>query len=100
MMSNPDFVNTLYYGDNLTVMRKFIKDESVDLIYLDPAFNSKADYNVLFKETSGEGSTAQIQILTIEQLLKGVKQSRPPTSSMFKEAPEIKHEKEMVQKKL
>jgi len=55
------FENTLYYGDNLAVMRKFIKDESVDLIYLDPPFNSKADYNVLFKEVTGEESTAQIQ---------------------------------------
>ena len=60
-MSNPDFMNTLYYGDNLPVMRKFIKDESVDLIYLDPPFNSQADYNILFKEVSGEESTAQIQ---------------------------------------
>jgi site-specific DNA-methyltransferase (adenine-specific) len=60
-MSNSDFVNTLFYGDNLPVMRKFIKDESIDLIYLDPPFNSKADYNVLFKEVTGEESTAQIQ---------------------------------------
>jgi site-specific DNA-methyltransferase (adenine-specific) len=60
-MSDSDFVNTLFYGDNLPVMRKFIKDESIDLIYLDPPFNSKADYNVLFKEVTGEESTAQIQ---------------------------------------
>jgi len=53
--------NTLYYGDNLEVLRKYIPNESVDLIYLDPPFNSKADYNVLFKETTGEQSTAQIQ---------------------------------------
>ncbi len=63
-MSNPDFVNTLYYGDNLAVMRKFIKDESIDLIYLDPPFNSQADYNILFKEASGEESAAQIQAFT------------------------------------
>ena len=60
-MSEPAFTNTLYYGDNLEVIRKYINDESVDLIYLDPPFNSKADYNVLFKEASGEESTAQIQ---------------------------------------
>jgi site-specific DNA-methyltransferase (adenine-specific) len=38
--------NQLYYGDNLTVLREHIKDESVDLIYLDPPFNSRQDYNV------------------------------------------------------
>ncbi len=53
-------MNTLYYGDNLTVLREHIADESVDLIYLDPPFNSKANYNVLYKEPSGESSAAQI----------------------------------------
>lgn len=53
--------NTLYYGDNLDILRKYIPDESVDLIYLDPPFNSKADYNILFKEKSGKASVAQIQ---------------------------------------
>jgi len=42
-------VNQLYYGDNLQVLREHIADESVDLIYLDPPFNSKRDYNLLFK---------------------------------------------------
>ena len=55
--------NTLYYGDNLEILRKYINDESVDLIYLDPPFNSKANYNVLFKDESGE-SKAQIQAFT------------------------------------
>ena len=44
--------NYLYYGDNLDVLRKHIKDSSVDLIYLDPPFNSQANYNILFKEAS------------------------------------------------
>ncbi|MBF0345540.1 MAG: site-specific DNA-methyltransferase [Nitrospirae bacterium] len=52
--------NILYYGDNLYVLDKYLKDESIDLIYLDPPFNSKADYNVLFKETAGESSEVQI----------------------------------------
>ncbi len=52
--------NQLYYGDNLTVLREYIKDESVDLIYLDPPFNSRQDYNVLFAEKSGERSASQI----------------------------------------
>src|SRR5271157_4081277 len=55
------FENTLYYGDNLEVLRKYIKEDTIDLIYLDPPFNSKADYNILFKETTGEQSSAQIQ---------------------------------------
>jgi len=43
--------NQLYYGDNLTVLREHINDESVDLIYLDPPFNSRQDYNVLVLPT-------------------------------------------------
>ncbi len=54
-------MNALYYGDNLDVMQRHIKDESVDLIYLDPPFNSKQDYNVLFAEKSGERAAAQIR---------------------------------------
>jgi len=50
---------TLYYGDNLEVMRQ-LPSEHVDLIYLDPPFNSNADYNVIFREQTGSGSGAQI----------------------------------------
>src|SRR5436309_2497067 len=53
--------NVLYYGDNLDVLRRHIADESVDLIYLDPPFNSNATYNVLFAEQDGSRSAAQIQ---------------------------------------
>jgi DNA modification methylase len=52
--------NCLYYGDNLTVLREHIKSESVDLIYLDPPFNSRQDYNVLFAEKDGTRSSSQI----------------------------------------
>ncbi len=52
--------NKLYFGDNLNILREYIQDESVDLIYLDPPFNSAANYNVLFQEASGEQSAAQI----------------------------------------
>jgi len=52
--------NTLYYGDNLAILREHIADESVDLIYLDPPFNSNRSYNVLFREESGQESQAQI----------------------------------------
>ena len=56
--------NSLYYGDNLQVLREHVPDESVDLVYLDPPFNSNASYNVLFKEKTGEESPAQIQAFT------------------------------------
>lgn len=54
-------VRQLYYGDNLIVLRRYIQDESVDLIYLDPPFNSARDYNILFREQSGEPAQAQIR---------------------------------------
>jgi len=52
--------NQLYYGDNYEVLQRYIKDESVDLIYLDPPFNSRQDYNVLFAEKDGSQSSSQI----------------------------------------
>jgi len=55
-----DEKNKLYFGDNLKILRDYVEDASVDLIYLDPPFNSQATYNVLFKEKSGEESAAQI----------------------------------------
>lgn len=53
--------NTLYFGDNLDILRRYVKDESVDLVYLDPPFNSNATYNVLFGGKGGAKSAAQIQ---------------------------------------
>jgi DNA modification methylase len=53
--------NTLYYGDNLKVLREHVADESVDLVYLDPPFNSNADYNVLFSEKDGTRAASQIK---------------------------------------
>ncbi len=53
--------NLLYYGDNLDVLRQHVKDESVDLVYLDPPFNSNATYSVLFGHADGTQSAAQIQ---------------------------------------
>ncbi len=55
-----DWKNKLYFGDNLKILREHVPDASVDLIYLDPPFNSNATYNVLFKEKTGEESAAQI----------------------------------------
>lgn len=55
--------NLLFYGDNLSVLRKEIADESVDLIYLDPPFNSSKDYNQIF---SNEGQIPRAQIIAFE----------------------------------
>ena len=61
-MTTTDWKNQLYFGDNIDILRSpaYLADSSVDLIYLDPPFNSKATYNVLFKERSGQRSAAQI----------------------------------------
>lgn len=60
MSSQPITENTLFYGDNFGILRDYIPDESIDLIYLDPPFNSNRSYNVLFKDESGSESEAQI----------------------------------------
>ncbi len=59
-MPKPLSQNTLFYGDNLPILREYIPDESIDLIYLDPPFNSNRSYNVLFKDESGQEAEAQI----------------------------------------
>lgn len=56
-----DAQNFLYYGDNLDVLRRYVKDETVDLVYLDPPFNSNANYNVLFSEQDGSRAAAQVK---------------------------------------
>jgi site-specific DNA-methyltransferase (adenine-specific) len=56
--------NVLYYGDNLDILRKYIPAESIDLVYLDPPFNSNRDYNVIFKENGARESEAQIRVFT------------------------------------
>jgi site-specific DNA-methyltransferase (adenine-specific) len=60
-MPRENLVNALYYGDNLDILREYIPTESVDLVYLDPPFNSNRNYNVLFKDESGIESESQIQ---------------------------------------
>lgn len=54
-------MNTLFFGDNLSVLREHIRDESVDLVYLDPPFNSAATYNVLFEDSAGDTAGAQVE---------------------------------------
>jgi site-specific DNA-methyltransferase (adenine-specific) len=60
MSPKPITENTLFYGDNLPILREYVPDESVDLIYLDPPFNSNRSYNVLFKDETGHDSESQI----------------------------------------
>ena len=59
--STTPWTNQLHFGDNLPILRDGIPDESVDLVYLDPPFNSNATYNVLFRENDSSESAAQIQ---------------------------------------
>jgi adenine specific DNA methylase Mod len=54
----------LYWGDNLDILRSYIRDQSVDLVYLDPPFNSNRNYNVLFREQGKAESEAQIEAFT------------------------------------
>jgi hypothetical protein len=72
--------NTLFYGDNLVVLRnrEHFPDQSIDLIYLDPPFNSNASYNVLFKGPSGKGSGAQIEAFEVTHGI-GVRRLRTPS---------------------
>src|SRR5512137_440657 len=56
--------NLLYYGDNLDILRRYVKDETVDLVYLDPPFKSDQNYNVLFAEQDGTRAAAQIKAFT------------------------------------
>ncbi len=59
-MGPPVDTNVLYYGDNLDILRRYVPDESIDLVYLDPPFNSDRNYNVIFKDESGRKSDAQL----------------------------------------
>src|SRR3972149_5655893 len=52
--------NVLYYGDNLDILRRYLPDATVDLVYLDPPFNSNRDYNVIFRDESGNATDAQL----------------------------------------
>ena len=71
--------NQLYYGDNLDVLRDYLPDESVDLVYLDPPFNSRQDYNVLFAEKDGTQSASQIN--AFEDTWEWNQKPRAPTKS-------------------
>jgi len=81
-------MNKLYYGDNLPILRnhEYFPNECVDLIYLDPPFNSSRNYNVLFKDESGRDSDAQITAFedtwhwgqTAEETFHDIVKNAPP----------------------
>jgi len=85
-MTEGEWKNKLYFGDNLDILREHVKDESVDLIYLDPPFNSNATYNVLFQEKSGEKSAAQIT--AFEDTWQWGMESEYAYQEMVKESPQ------------
>lgn len=68
-MADSAWKNKLYFGDNLDILREYVASDSVDLIYLDPPFNSSATYNVLFQEKSGEKSAAQTNNRYLEKFV-------------------------------
>lgn len=77
-------MNRLYYGDNLDVLRRHIKDETVDLVYLDPPFKSNQDYNVLFKEKDGTAAASSSR--RSRTLGSGIKPPRKHTKRLSKRA--------------
>lgn len=78
--------NMLFYGDNLSILREHIQSESVDLIYLDPPFNSSRNYNVLFKDEHGTDSEAQI--LAFEDTWHWGQESEQTYAELLTEAPD------------
>jgi hypothetical protein len=58
----PSAMNLLYYGDNRDILPRHVKDEIVDLVYLDPPFKSDRNFNVLFAERDGTDAAAQIKV--------------------------------------
>jgi len=80
-MDSKPFENTLYYGDNLDILKRYIPDESVDLVYLDPPFNSDQNYNVLFQEKNG--TLADSQITAFEDTWRWSQQSEVVFADMM-----------------
>jgi len=78
--------NTLYFGDNLAVLREQFPDACVDLVYLDPPFNSKRDYNYIYRDLAQQGDTAQEQAFTDTWTMEGAAaEFREATESGFPE---------------
>jgi hypothetical protein len=98
-------MGTLYYGDNLDILKRYLKDESVDLVYLDAPFNSAQNYNAFFQEKDGSAAASvgfyehkankqkfpRLQLRAVKRLMKGTGIERPTTvaatDETFKKAP-------------
>jgi adenine specific DNA methylase Mod len=76
-------MNKLYFGDNLDVLRECVADDSVDLIYLDPPFNSQAQYNVLFQSPKADAESAQAQAFRDTWIWGDEAEWRPPTEAAY-----------------
>lgn len=80
--------NQIYYGDNLEVLRKYIQDESIDLCYIDPPFNSKRNYNQIYKNLGEDKASAQAFTDTWEwdqQAIKGLSEIKSNYNGIFTE---------------
>jgi site-specific DNA-methyltransferase (adenine-specific) len=86
MPRQPITANTLFYGDNLDILRDYIADQSVDLCYLDPPFNSSRNYNVFFRDESGKDSESQI--MAFEDTWHWNQQAEHTYSVLVTEGPE------------
>lgn len=95
MADIPGWKNKLYFGDNLGILREHVQEESVDLIYLDPPFNSKEATAGFYEPEHFQGrGVPKLQILNIEELLSGKRPELPrfAPSATFKQAPRKKEE--------
>ena len=85
-------MNTLYYGDNLNILRRYIKDESVDLVYLDPPtkpMQKEADEKGFYHSPGWNKDYPRLQILTVEDILNGKTVDLPPNIDTFKQAQKV-----------
>jgi hypothetical protein len=97
-------LNRLFYGDNLGVLREDIRDESIDLIYLDPPFNSQANYNVLYREPTGQQSQAQVEAFvdtwhwndSAEQAFDNVIRSSTDAAELMRAVRAVLHESDLM----
>src|SRR5512142_2340827 len=88
-------MGTVYYGDDLDLLRRYLKDESVDLVYLDPPFNSAQNYNALINQHKLNGRKyPRVQLRTVKELMEGKAIERPSSvaavDETFKKAPKAK----------
>ena len=87
-MVKPIDKNTLFYGDNLDILREYIPDESIDLIYLDPPFNSSRSYNVFYSKMKAEKSQNR-RSPPLKIPGTGAKMPKEPITTLYKIHPQM-----------